>query len=92
MDIHEFIKKRKYLIWWVKDYDKLNAESIVEATLNYGDWNDVQELIKILGIKKVAAIFRSKSKKSKMGRTNYGEKTIHYFKLYFNAHAPRNSH
>jgi hypothetical protein len=23
MTIHDFIKKRKYLIWWVKDYDKL---------------------------------------------------------------------
>ncbi len=51
MTIHEFIKKRKHLIWYVRNYDKLNAEAIVEATLNYGDWNDVQRLIKILGIK-----------------------------------------
>ncbi len=87
MTIHDFIKKRKYLIWWVKDYDKLSAESIVEATLNYGDWNDVQTLIKIMGIKKVAQIFREKSKPSKIGRQNYGVKTKHYFNLYFNKHA-----
>ena len=87
MTIHDFIKARKHLIWWVKDYDKLKAESIVEATLNYGDWDEVQTLIKILGIKKVAKIFREKSKPSPMGRQNYGEKTKYYFTLYFNKHA-----
>ncbi len=87
MTIHDFIKKRKYLIWWVKDCDKLKAESIVEATLNYGDWNDVQTLIKILGIKKVAKIFREKSKPSPIGRQNYHAITKHYFTLYFNKHA-----
>ncbi len=87
MTMHDFIKKRKHLIWYVSDYDKLNAESIVEATLNYGDWDDVQKLIKILGIKKVAKIFREKSKKSKMGRCNYGIHTKHYFDLFFNKYA-----
>lgn len=88
MTLKDFIKKRKYLIWWVRDYDKLSAESIVEATLNYGDWDDVQTLIKILGIKKVAKIFRAKSKLSKMGRQNYREKAKNYFSLYFNKYAP----
>ena len=87
MTIHDFIKKRPHLIWYVQDYDRLSPESIVEATLNYGDWNDVQTLIKILGIKKVAKIFRTKSKKSKVGRQNYREEVIHYFNLYFNKYA-----
>jgi hypothetical protein len=87
MTITDFIKERKYLIWWVKDYDRLNAESIVEATLNYGDWDDVQTLIKILGIKKVAQIFREKSQPSAMGRQNYSIKTKHYFTLYFDKYA-----
>ncbi len=91
MTIHDFIKKRKYLIWWVKDYDKLNAESIVEATLNYGDWDDVQALIKIMGIKEVARIFRAKSKPSPMGRQNYRPEVKHYFNLYFNKYAQRNT-
>lgn len=88
MSLKNFIKKRKHLIWWVRDYDKLSTESIVEATLNYGDWDDVQTLIKILGIKKVAKIFRAKSKPSKMGRQNYREKAKNYFSLYFNKYAP----
>ena len=92
MTIHDFIKKRKYLIWWVKDYDHLSAASIVEATLNYGDWDDVQKLIKILGMKRVARIFREKSKLSPMGRCNYAEKTKHFFATYFNKYAPRDTY
>lgn len=85
--IHDFIKKRKYLIWWVKNYDRLSPESIVEATLNYGDWDDVQELIKIMGIKKVAKIFREKSKPGKWGRQNYRQEVKYYFNLYFKKYA-----
>ncbi|MDO9231320.1 MAG: hypothetical protein Q7U36_02420 [bacterium] len=87
MTIHDFIKKRKDLIWWVKDYDSLKPESIVEATLNYGDWDDVQTLIKIMGIKEVARIFREKSKLPKIGRHNYSKRTSHYFTLYFDKYA-----
>lgn len=88
MTLATFIKQRPYLIWWTKNYDQLGAEPIVEATLNYGDWDDVQTLIKILGIKKVAKIFRAKSKPSKMGRQNYFPEVVHYFNLYFNKYAP----
>ncbi len=89
--LRQFIEKRKYLVWWVKDHGKLGPESIVEATLNYGDWNDVQELIKIMGIERVASIFREKSKPSAMGRQNYDKKTKHYFNLYFNKYVPQRS-
>ena len=88
MTIHDFIKARKHLIWYVKDYDRLNAEAIVEATLNYGDWDDVQTLIKILGMQEVARIFREKSTPSPMGRQNYRQEIIRYFTQYFNKHAP----
>ncbi|PIR13627.1 hypothetical protein COV49_01590 [Candidatus Falkowbacteria bacterium CG11_big_fil_rev_8_21_14_0_20_39_10] len=87
MTIHQFIKKRPHLVWYVKDLGKLSEESIVEHVLNYGDWDDAQKMIKILGIKKTARIFRKKSKPSKMNRQNYGEKTKYFFTLYFNKHA-----
>ena len=86
MTIHDYIKKRKYLIWYVKDYDALDADAIVEATLNYGDWNDVETLIKILGIKKMAKIFH-KQTHLKWDRCNYHPKTKHYFQLFFNKYA-----
>lgn len=82
-----FIKKRPYLIWYTKNYNGLSAESIVEATLNYGDWDDVQKLIGILGIKKTAEIFRRKSAGDKFGRQNYRPEIKYYFNLYFNKHA-----
>ena len=87
MTIHDFIKARPYLIWWVKNYDALDAEAIVEATLNYGTWEDVQTLIGILGIQKVAQIFREKSQPSAMGRQNYFPEIKNYFNLYFHKYA-----
>ena len=90
MIIHDFIKARKHLIWYVKDYDKLNAEAIVEATLNYGTWDDVQTLIGILGMQEVAHIFREKSKPSPMGRQNYRLEIIRYFTLYFTTPSNQN--
>jgi len=84
MTIHQFIKKRKYLVWYVKDPGKLNNEAIVEAVLNYGDWDDVQGMIKILGIKKVDKVFTKEVNKT---RCNYHSKTKNYFNLYFNKYA-----
>ena len=84
MKVNDFIKKRPYLVWYTKNYDGLSPEAIVEATLNYGNWDDVQELIKILGMKQTADIFIKQSKKA---RCNYGVRTKHYFTLYFKKHA-----
>lgn len=84
MQLGAFIKKRPYLIWYTRNYEGLSPESIVEATLNYGDWEDVQTLIKIIGIKKTARIFR---KQISGWRTNYYPQIQNYFKLYFNKYA-----
>lgn len=78
------MKRRPYLVWYVKNPEELSAESIVEHTLNYGDWDDVQKLIAILGIKKMARIFKMTAFRK---RTNYHNITKHYFNLYFNNHA-----
>ncbi|MEA2092859.1 MAG: hypothetical protein U9P61_02730 [Patescibacteria group bacterium] len=85
--LKQFITQRKYLVWWVKDPRKLGPKSIVEATLNYGNWKDVQELIRIMGINEVAWIFRENSKLSAVGRQNYDKATKNYFNLYFNKYA-----
>ena len=85
MTIQDIIRKKPYLIWYTKNYDSLDESAIVEAVLNYGDWDDVQKIIKILGIKKVAKIFR---KQISGFRTNYDDKTTNYFELYFNKYSP----
>lgn len=82
--LYDFIVKRKHLIWYVKDYRALNEEAVVEATLNYGNWNDVQEIIRILGIARVAEIFRAQVSRP---RKNYRPEVSHYFNLYFDKYA-----
>jgi len=84
MTINDFIKKRPYLVWYTKNYDNLSEEAIVEAVLNYGDFDDVRKMIKTLGIKKTAAIFR---KKSRQKRCNYRPEIKNYFNFYFDKHA-----
>ncbi|MEK9147759.1 MAG: hypothetical protein AAB593_02530 [Patescibacteria group bacterium] len=85
--LSKFMKDRPTLVWYVKNPENLNPESIVEHTLNYGDWDDVLELIKILGINEMAAIFREATNRK---RINYHPKTKNYFQLYFNKYASGN--
>jgi len=81
--IHQFIAKKKHLIWWTQNFDNLSDESVVEAVLSYGNWNDVQELINCIGIEAVAIIFEKQLQKK---RVNYSERTKKYFTLYFKEH------
>ena len=84
MTINSFIKRKPYLIWYTKNYNKLSEEAIVEAVLNYGDFEDSKKLFSILGIKKVAKIFKKQTARE---RVNYDPKILNYFNLYFKKHA-----
>ena len=79
-----FIKKSRHLIWYTKNYDNLSHEAIVEAVLNYGNWDDVKKLISIMGIKKTAAIFKKQTERK---RVNYRPEITNYFQLYFKKYA-----
>ena len=82
--LRHFIKKRPYLIWYSKNFDGLSAEAIVEAVLNYGDFDDVRKIFSILGLKKTAEIFYKNAWKK---RSNYRPEIINYFQLYFKKYA-----
>ena len=84
MTLAEFIKQRKYLVWSTDNYDNLGPEEITEAVLNYGEFGDIDERKKIIGIKKMAKIF---SKAAKQKRTNIRPEIINYFNLYFKKYA-----
>ncbi len=84
MSIKSFIKDRPYLIWYTKNYDNLSDEAIVEAVLNYGDFKDVKEITNIMGIKRIAEIFRKKITEK---RCNLRPEIKNYFSLYFNKYA-----
>ncbi|HLD38012.1 MAG TPA: hypothetical protein VJA20_01070, partial [Candidatus Nanoarchaeia archaeon] len=87
-ELKKFMRERKYLVWYVKDPENSSVESIVEHTLNYGDWDDVQKLIKIIGIKKMAEVFR---KQTSSFRTNYRPEVSNYFRLYFNKYTKQHA-
>ena len=84
MTLQFFIKERPHLVWSTKNYDKLSEAAIVEAVLNFGDFEDINVLIKILGIKKMAAIFRNRSQQP---RSNYRPAIKNYFQLFFKKYA-----
>lgn len=79
-----FIKKKPYLIWYSKNYQDLSKESIFEAVINYGDWEDFIELQNIFGIKTIFDLFK-KAKDKK--RVNLRPETINYFSKYFAKYA-----
>ena len=82
--LYDFMSRRKQLIWYVKDLRALDERSVVEHVLNYGNWRDFQKLISILGIKKIAEIFREQVARK---RKNYRKEVVNYFRLYFDKHA-----
>jgi len=84
MGLGAFIKKRSHLVWYVKNPEELSPEAVVEAVLNYGDFEDVKKLFSIVGIKETARIFRKQMRRT---RVNYDPKVAHYFRLYFEKYA-----
>ena len=84
MTVKSFIKSRPYLVWYVKDTARLSQSAVLEAVLNYGDFSDVKTLLKVIGTKKAAGIFR---RQMKSRRHNYRPEIANYFKLYFQKHA-----
>lgn len=84
MNAKEFIKKRPHLIWYVDNFEELSDEVIVEAVLNYGEFDDVLGVIEVMGKEKVADIFKKESSKT---RSNYKKDIKNYFNLFFNTHA-----
>ena len=85
-DIKQFIRENEALFWGVKPEEKENISLnvLVETILNYGDEKSVRILFDLIGVKTVAEIFfRQISGK----RSNYHQRTKHFFKLYFKRHA-----
>lgn len=86
-ELGNFIAARKGLVWYVKDPRALSEESVVQAVLNYGNWQDVQELIRIMGVERAAQAFYRDIGVSARRRGNYYPDVLHYFELYFKRHA-----
>jgi len=82
--IQKFASQRPHLFWSTKNFDCLSDEVIVEGVLEYGNFDEVIELIDILGKPKVEQIFFTKLKSA---RHNFSPKVINYFTLFFKQNA-----
>ncbi len=72
--------KESKLLWYVKDYDQLTMESVLEAVLGYGNWQEVKSLVELVGKKKLALTYNRLINQS---RVNLRPETINFFNLYF---------
>ena len=83
----ELICKYGHLFWYVPEQEKENIsfEALVETLLNYGDMEAVRDLIQLAGIRAVAEVFFTQTRKK---RVNYFPQVTTFFTLYFTRHAP----
>ena len=76
----EFIEKNKHLFWYIKK-DKIQDignEVLVEFIFNYGTWDDVKELIKIIGFDELKVVYEATTER-KIG--NYMPEIYNYLEL-----------
>ena len=59
MTREEFITKNAHLFWYIKKeaIPKIGNEVLVEFIFNYGTWQDVKDLIKIIGYPELKRVY-----------------------------------
>lgn len=55
----EFITKNSHLFWYIKKeaIPNISNEVLVEFIFNYGTWQDVKDLIKIIGFQELKRVY-----------------------------------
>jgi len=71
-------------VWYTKNYDDLSEKSILEAVLNYGDWEDFLFLKKTLGLERIYNLFNEMRAQR---RVNLRPQVVNYFSKYFAKYA-----
>ena len=57
----EFIENNKHLFWYINK-DKLpeiSNDVLVEFIFNYGQWEDIKQLVKIIGFKELKRVYQN---------------------------------
>lgn len=76
----EFIEKNKHLFWYIKKeaIPKIGNEVLVEFIFNYGTWDDVRELVRIIGFDELKRVYEGIDER-KAG--NYHPEILNYLGL-----------
>ncbi len=85
--LQKLIQEDPSLVWYTSNTANLSEASILEHVLNYGTWEQIQEAMKILGLKNTISLYKSLVNTP---RSNIKPRVRHYFNLYFD-HASRNT-
>lgn len=88
-DLKKFIQKNSSLFWYIPENRKesISDELLIEAILNYGSLDDFRELIRIMGMERVSAIFDGLKGRKK---NNYYPEIYYFFSLIFKNYASGN--
>jgi len=86
-EMQAFIQKNAHLFWWIRKEAKprISLNLLVRSVIHYGELSDIRELFKIVGMERVAMLFKEQNSRP---RNPYPKRTAHYFDLYFRAHVP----
>lgn len=89
LEIEQFIHQHSNLFWYTPEDKKkeISPELLVETIFNYGDLNDVRELITIMGIERLSEIFNGLQGRKKL---NYYPEIYHFFSILIQRYAHTN--
>ena len=85
-EIKQFILEHSNLFWYSPEDKKeeISNELLIEMVFNYGDLNDIRQLINILGIEQLSKVFYSLSGRKKL---NYYPEIYHFFSILIKRYA-----
>ena len=85
-DIKQFIRDHSALFWSIPEdrKEEISEAVLVEYILNYGTLADCRELMRLMGIKHIAGVFKQAKGRQKL---NYYPEIYNFFSLYFARYA-----
>ncbi|PKP47641.1 MAG: hypothetical protein CVT94_10770 [Bacteroidetes bacterium HGW-Bacteroidetes-11] len=85
-EIRSFINEHRNLFWYIPadKKEELSHELIVETIFNYGNLNDIRQLVNILGIKRLTEIYNGINGRK---RLNYYPEVFNLFSLIIRKYA-----
>ena len=81
--LQKFAQDHRFYWWWVADVTKLSESSLIEGTLNFGDFEDKKEIIELIGPQKVKKEFH---RMVTMPRSNIRPEVASYWTAYLDTH------
>ena len=89
-EIKQFILEHRNLFWYTPEDKKeeISDEFLVETILNYGNMDDIRQLINIMGIEQLSIIFFSMQGRKKL---NFYPEIHNFFSLLFKKYEQGNT-